>query len=286
MPGHGLGLLVDGGQGPRLVADVAGHDGHDLPRVAGHVDRADALVDVRDRQGMACRRVGGDEDVAHPDEFHGLARVHLDDHLLGLLEEGGRVADRGGRDDPAVFQDADGLDDGHVHLAQEAVAQLLGHLAQVDVEEHRVARVDPLVDLFARLVGEALGDGVHLRPGLVQLDADGGARQQGQPEFLALLDPFGHGQRHRLGVPAGGEPARADDHAVLDVLGGLLGRGDFGQQFLVEDTALDSHLGIASLSWIETGNSPRQRLQILRQVDTIDKMRGPRGPALYASSSR
>jgi len=212
---------------------------------------------------MPRRRVGGDEDVAHPNEFHGLARVDLDDDLLGLLQEGRRVADRGGRDDPAVFQDADGLDDGHVHLAEKAVAQLLGHLAQVNVEEHRVARIEPLVDLFPRLVGETLCDAVDVGPGLIELHPDGGSREQGEAQRLALPDPLGHGQGHRLGVPAGGEPARADGHPVPDVLGGLLGRRDSGQQFLVEDTALDSHLGHASLSWIETVNSPRQRLQIL-----------------------
>jgi len=246
-----------------------GHDGHDLPRVAGHVDRPDPLVDVGDGQRVPGRRVGGDEDVAHPDELHGLARVDLDDDLLGLLQEGGGIPYGGRGDNPAVFEDADGLHDGHIHLAQEPVAQLLGHLAQVDVEEHRFARVETLVDFLSRLVGKALGDGVHLGPGLVEFHTDGGAREQGEAHLLAFLDPIGHGQRHRLGIPAGCEPARADDHPILEVLGGLLGRCDLGQQFLVKDTALDSHLGIASLSWIETGNSPRQRLQILRQVNQV-----------------
>lgn len=65
--------------------------------------------------------------------------------------------------------------DADVHLSQETVTELLGDLAEVDIREHGIARVDLLVDVFPRLVGVSPGyDVLPLK--LVEFHADGSAR--------------------------------------------------------------------------------------------------------------
>ena len=98
-----------------------------------------------------------------------LRAVDLHNDLVGLFEPGLVVADRGRRNQPAVFKHADHFDDGEVHVAEEPVPGVLGNVAEVDVDVVQFAGVDPLAQRWIGLVGQAQLHAVHFGQRAVEL---------------------------------------------------------------------------------------------------------------------
>jgi hypothetical protein len=100
--------------------------------------------------------------------------VDLDDEFVGRIDEGGRLTDGGGGNQP-VFADGDGLDDGHVGVDQPAVLHFVAQRGDVTVAEGDFVAVDLLASLRRRLIRVPPGDGIGLDEGGVDFLADAAA---------------------------------------------------------------------------------------------------------------
>ena len=221
--GDGIGFCIGRQDVGGAVVLFRDDDGRDLGRVNGDEGHADALFRIDQRDGLAVRAVGGNEDVVQAFELNGHLQVDLDDHLLGQDGEAGRVAHRGRRHDGTGFGDGRGLDHGNVDRGQLARAQLLDGFGQVLVEEHHLAVVDLLAQGGVHLEGQTARDRVGFGQDLVGVVAQRGAGHQGNLEVF-LAGAVGQRQRHGLAVTGAGETAHAHGHAVFKQ-GGRVVRG-------------------------------------------------------------
>ena len=124
---------------------------------------AGAVAGLIDWDLAAQGRIERHVDVVHAVDALGEHVVDLDDDLLGALEPGGGVAHRGAQHHVAVVGDALHLDDGDVHLAVVAIAELLAELAQVTVVVVDVTGIDVLAQIAQRLIGRAEVEGIYAR---------------------------------------------------------------------------------------------------------------------------
>ena len=130
----GSGHVINGGEGTLLADGQRGLDNaEDLLGVNMGSGSAHAVVRRIDGNLATVRRVDGRIDVVHAADGLGNLVVDLDNHLVGHLEPGGGVTHRGAQHEIAVIGDALSLNDGDVHLAVEAIAELLCEFAQVAV---------------------------------------------------------------------------------------------------------------------------------------------------------
>ena len=141
----GSGHLIDGGEGALLADGQRSLDNaEDLLGVDMGGGGTHAVMRRVDGNLATVRRVVGGIDIVHAADGLGNLVVDLDNHLVGHLEPGGGVAHRGAQHEFTVVGDALCLDDGDVHLAVEAIAELLCQLAQVAVVIVDSASVDGL----------------------------------------------------------------------------------------------------------------------------------------------
>ena len=135
----------------------------------------------------------------------------------------GGDASGGGEVDFAVISQFASFDDGHVHLAHEAVAQLLCHLREVDVVVGNLAVVYGRAEILVGGVGRAVADGLGAGQHAVARFARRGSREDAHLEgvpfgvfcFCNLCQFGGDG----FGGAGGCESAQADVVAVLDEAG-------------------------------------------------------------------
>jgi|GEM_PF-6470170 len=154
--GNAMGRFVCGLEGAGAVRRVGVDDGDDLLHGNVEVRSADALLRFDQWDGLAVgREAEGVVDVVHALEGEGLGRVDLEDDLVRALDPGLVVADGGAGDDAAVFEDGRDFDEGEVHLAEEAVLDILCDVAEVDVHVVHLTGIDALAGLGIGLVGEA-----------------------------------------------------------------------------------------------------------------------------------
>ena len=171
-------------------------------------------------------------------QLDGLPHVNLDDDLFGVFHQRVRAADRSAGDDVALLVDADGLDHGHVDLAEVAVLDEKRHLRQMHVHISHLVVVRQRAQVGVALVGIAAGDHAGTGQRTVDLVADGGAGDKRDADLLSLLGALGQRHRHGLGIAGQREAAHADGHAVLDELRGGGRRGDLGLDFAVADAVV------------------------------------------------
>lgn len=232
---HLLRRRIERCERARVVRDVTRHDAADPVGRARDVRRADAVVDMDDRNGQAVRRVERQVDVVHALEFQRLCVVDLDDDDVRRLDERSRVADGRRRDDVALLRDGAGLDDRDVDMAEVAAARELRDLRQMDVDVVDRAVVDLAAQRPVRLERQALLDAVDRGERFVELRSRRGTRHDVDRERV-LLHALRERERHRLRVSRGREAARRDRHARLDEFHCLLRRHDLGLQRLVAHT--------------------------------------------------
>ncbi len=118
----------------------------------------------------------------------------------------------GGQSQAAVLGDRRDFDDADIVatvLGVEAVAGVLGEVAEVLVTHADAAGVDPGSDVLAGLVGPAAVDHVEGRPAILGLSADRSADEQVELHLalqLVGLDMVGQGDGHHFRVAGRGEP--------------------------------------------------------------------------------
>jgi hypothetical protein len=199
------------------VFEVGLDDGDDAGGVDGDGGAADAVAGVGDLDGQALGSVGGLVDVVDALDGEGDPVVNLEDDLPGLLGEDDGVANGGGGDEVALWGDSGDLDDGEVDGVEGAGAELLDGLAEVLVDEHDVAGVDPAAECGVDLEGEAAGEDAGLGEELVGIVAERGAADEGDFE-RGGGGAAGELVEDLLGVAGAGEAADADGHSILDVV--------------------------------------------------------------------
>ncbi|MPL73795.1 hypothetical protein SDC9_19601 [bioreactor metagenome] len=226
--GDRLGRAVGLREGGVAVGGIGLDDRHDLRVVDVEMRLADALIgrDQRDRHAMR-RQAGAVIDVVHPLERFRLPAVHLEDDLVGAIEPGLVVADRGGGDQLAAGRDARDLDHGEVEIAVKPFPDHRRDLAQVHVDVIHLAAVDALAQDRVGVVGQAELDAVGTGQRTVKLRAGRGAGEHAHAE-RAALGMFGLGagrerHRHRLRIARAGEARHADRGAMRDQRGRILG---------------------------------------------------------------
>ncbi|MPM21153.1 hypothetical protein SDC9_67596 [bioreactor metagenome] len=225
--GDRLGDVVERLERRVAVRGVVLDDRDHLGRVDGQVLAADPVTGVVDRDGEVERDlVQAAHDVVHALEVLGLPGVHLEDDLVGQIEPGLVVADRGGRDERAVGLDGAQLDDGEVHLAVEPVAELRRDVREVDIRVLDLTGVDLLAGLRIGLVRRPEVHRAGVGQLAVQLGSGRGAGAEADPERLARgvqrLGAGGKSDRHRLRVAGAGEAGDPDHVSVIDQRGGVL----------------------------------------------------------------
>ena len=226
--GDALAGFIGGRERAVAVRAIGFHHRHDLVQVAAQVTFANAVIGMHQWNRLAARwQRGAVVDVVHAVHVGRLPAVDFDDHLLGQVQPGLVVADRGGRHQQAVFADRRDLDDGGVDLAMHAEPDLLGDVAQVHVDVVHAPVVDALARVRVTLERQAHGDAIDLGQCAIKLGRGGSASPDLDLErracFVGLFDARGQRQRYHLRVAGTGEAAHGDGLAVLDQRGGLFG---------------------------------------------------------------
>ena len=234
-----LGLVIDRLEGCVAVGGIGLDNGNNLVDVNVDVGGTDALASFGDRNRLAVRQRGDAVDVGHTFEFFRLPGVNLDDDLVRGVKVLNVVTDGGGRNDVAFFGDADGLDDGDVHLAEEALLDVHAGLGEVVVHVQGGAVVDLVPKDRIRLVGGAELDGVSLGEDTVAVGSGGCAGEEADHVFVTasvcFLSALCDGGRQYLGVAGTGKARDADVVVVVDEVCGFLGRHDFAAQGGISD---------------------------------------------------
>ena len=184
--GHRVAVL----EGAGLVGDVTFYDTHHLVLGNRDVGNADTVADVEDGNGLAVRGVQRLVDVVEILGVGAVERVQLEDDLLGQTGSRGADTAGGGQVDvivvAAVLDVAD-LKDGPVHVAVETVAQLLCHVAQVQVVVGNLAHVDMLAEVGVGGVGGTVEDSLRVGQVAVGALSGRGTSKDGHLELAASL---------------------------------------------------------------------------------------------------
>ena len=160
--GHGVFAL----EGPCLVGDVALHHSHNIPGVNLDIRLAYPVAHLRQRYRLAQGRVLQLIDVVQVLGAHAVERVMLQDDVL--CQPGRRRTDAPGRGEVGLAGVCPLLHVAHfeygpVHLTHEPVAQLLRHLAQVNVVVGNLSRVNMAAEVGVGGVGRTVAYGHGVR---------------------------------------------------------------------------------------------------------------------------
>ena len=173
--------------------------------------------------GLAVGRVEGLVHVVYELGVGVVKRVQLQDDVLVQPGCRGRYASGGGQVGAhlaALLLDVAHLEYGPVHLSVEAVAQLLRHVAQLQVVVGNLAQVDVLAEVGVGGVGGAVLDGLRVGQVSVGRLAGGSAGEDAHLERPAGL-VLGHGYLCQflgncLGHAGGRKSAQGQVLVVLD----------------------------------------------------------------------
>ena len=217
--GHGVAVL----EGTGLVRNVTLHDTGQLVLGNHHVGHADAVAYMLNGNGLAVRRV---ERLVHVVNELGVGvveRVKLQNHPLGQTGSRRRDATGSGQIDVilvAGILDVADLENGPVHGTVEAIAQLLCHVAQVQVVVGNLTQVHVLAEVGVRRVGGTIEECLCVGQVTVGALSCGGTREDGYFELTASL-MLSNGQLRQFlggcfGYTGRCEATHGDVVAVLD----------------------------------------------------------------------
>lgn len=122
--GDGLGALVLGGVGLGLVGVIGFDDGDDLLGVDGDIGSSNTVFGGHNQVGLTTGREIGAHDIVQAFE-RGTGRVHLDNDLVGHLDQLRRSAHRGTRNDTTILCNRRCLDNGDVNLVLRLVQSIV-----------------------------------------------------------------------------------------------------------------------------------------------------------------
>ena len=127
-------VFVGRREGRIAVVCVGLHDGNDFFRIAVQVRLANAVMRRGQHDGLAVRgQARAVIDVVHAFQARALPVVHFQNHVVGNVQPGFVVADRGGGNQAAIGQDACHFNHGHVQAAKKAGPGHGRHVRQVHV---------------------------------------------------------------------------------------------------------------------------------------------------------
>ena len=210
-----------------LVGEVGEHHAGDLLRIDDAHRRTGTVGRRVDRDLAAHRRILRLEDIVHAEQRRRMARIELDDHLVGHAHVGIRSANRGRQHHAATRRQVTGLDHGPVNRPQVPIAYVLRHHRQVHIDKAHLPGVDLLAQRSVRLVGRTEGNRLGFGQRTVERRT---GRRTGQHADLEL--PAGvmltlglacQRRRHGLGRTGRSKSAESDCLAVRDKLSCLLG---------------------------------------------------------------
>ena len=146
-----------------LVGQVAFYDAHNLLARNFHVRLTDAVADVLDRNSLAIRRVSRLVNVLYELGVRIMETVEFEDDAL--CQSCSRRADAAGSGEIGfagcfAFFDVAHFKDSPVDFAEESIAHLLCHVAEVDVVVRNFAGIHTLTEVAVRRVGCAILDSV------------------------------------------------------------------------------------------------------------------------------
>ena len=210
-----------------LVRTVGLHDSCNLGGIDLDMVGAAAVGGFVDRYLATAGRIEGLIEIVHT--AHG-CREHLiefDDDLIRHTTDSRHDAYSGSRHNGTVFANIRSLDDCPVGFRQEAITQVLRHVAQVHVEIVRTLGVDLLTHGFIRLIRRTELDSVrtcqstvttvsHRRTGLQ-------SHTEGDALCVQFLCALCEGKRNCLGHTGGGKTTHAQDVTMLYQFGSLFG---------------------------------------------------------------
>ncbi len=222
MPGDGGGLRIRRLDQGDAVGFLRDDDGRDLRRVQRDEGQSGAALGRNDGNGLAIRTPRGNIDIVQPFEFERLREIDFDDDLLGEDCERRRVSDGGRRDETAILRDRRRLNDSEVDGPHLPGAEQFDRFGKVLIDEHHLAAVDGSAKGRVALEGKTPGQNAGLRQRLVDIAPEGGPGHQRNLQGL-VCRPLRESQRNGLRIAGTGEPAHADDHAILDETRRFLG---------------------------------------------------------------
>lgn len=142
MSGNGNGFRVRRGERGGTIEFVCENNGRYIVGIDRNGMRADPAVAGDDRNGIAKGPFARNIDVVQALELGGMARIELDDDLLGGQSERRGIADRSGRHDAAVLGDCHRLDDRDIDGLHLMRAQEFDRFRKMLVDEQDVALID------------------------------------------------------------------------------------------------------------------------------------------------
>ena len=184
--GHGVAVL----EGAGLVGDVALYNTHYLVLGDAHVGLTDAVADMLNGNSLA---VGGIQRLIYVVDELGIGvveRVELQDDVLGQTGSGRADTTGGSQVDMIVVAhllNVANLEDGPVNVAIETIAQLLCHVAQVQVVVGNLAQVHMLAEVGVGGVGSTIEDSLCVGQVTVGALSCGGTREDCHLELAACL---------------------------------------------------------------------------------------------------
>ena len=177
-------------EGTGLIGDVTLDDTHHFLFRNRDVGFADAVADMLDRNGLAIRRIEGLIDVVDEFGIRIVERVELEDDLLGQTGTRRRDTTGSGQVDVIVVAhllDVTNLEDGPVNVTIETIAQLLCHVAQVQVVVGNLAQIDVLAEIRVRGVGSTIEDSLCICQIAIGRLTRRGTREDGHLKLAAGL---------------------------------------------------------------------------------------------------
>ena len=144
--------LIHRCESSNLVRTVGLHNGSNLSRVYFDMIRAAAIRGLVDRNLATLRRVERLIEIVHTAHRSREHLIEFDDDLIRHAADGRHDSDTCSRHDRTVFAYIRSLDDRPVGFGQEAVTQILRHVAEVHVEVVRTLGIDLLTHGFIGLI--------------------------------------------------------------------------------------------------------------------------------------
>ena len=225
-----LGNLIRSLKWRVAVRSVGLNDCDDLFGRQLNVRGTNAVINLGDRDWLAVRQLLDLVNVVHALEVLGLPGVYLENNLVCSLDVFQVIAHCRRRDDVAVFQDADNLDDCDLEVTVEALFNLLARVGQVDVLVKNLTGVCLVTQNRIGVVRGAEAQSVCLRQNTVTVRSGGSTGEEIDLEFFAScvcsLSLFSDGGRQRLWIASSGEAGDSDAVTVVDKLCSLVSRNN------------------------------------------------------------
>ena len=203
-----------------LVRTVGLHNGSNLRGIDLQVVRAAAVRGFVDRYLAAARRIERLVEIVHATHGSREHLIELDDDLICHAADSRHDSDSGSRHNRTVFADIRSLDDCPIGFREEAVTQVLRHVAEVHVEIVGTFGIDLVAHGLVRLVRRTELNSVSTCERAVTAVAHGRTCLQSYTERNSLLMQFlctlCEGKRNGLGHSGSREATHTQDVTMLN----------------------------------------------------------------------